>query len=161
MQKEEFEQLKREAEARGYKTVLEYLKSEGSNWKFDPETYLTELHKNYIDACSLGQKKAFSTERWNPVTDTFKDFLEESLQVIEVRKKEVKKKRKLASKPFPGLYESNLIEDLDDRNPELEIEVDNEELDMYDEILELSRKAIISFLNGEFNLYEKNKGGII
>ncbi len=154
---EDYKSLKKEATEAGYKTILEYLKSEGSRFQFDPKEYLTQLHKMYIDACSLGQKKAFSAERWNPVTDSFEDFLDETLKVITVRKNEVKEKRRLkeVSKPFPGLYAYGLVDMLEDLNPALEIDVDSEELDMYDEILELARKATVAYKHGEFALYEK------
>lgn len=145
-------ELKQEATKAGYKTILEYLKGEGSKLGFDPQEYITELHKMFVDACSLGHKKAFSTDRWNPVSDSFDDFLDESLKVVQVRKQEVKRKRTTGEKPFPGLYQYKLIDSLEEVNPALEVEVDSEELDMYEEILELSSKAIIAYRHGEFRL---------
>jgi hypothetical protein len=148
--KKEYEALKKEAEKAGYKTILEYLKAEGGNWDFDPKKFIEEMQNNFVDACAMGAEKIFEKGKWNPVTDTFEDFLRQGLKLLELRREEVKEKRKEKGKSFKGLYENRVPDLLDELNPALELEIDDEELDMYEEIIELSRKAIIAYMNGAF-----------
>ena len=154
--KEAMNFLMKKARENGYKDWRRFLAEEVfRNW--NEEDVIYQSYQDFLEACQLHEKKAFSDdERWGE-DSTFEEWVAESLQVISMRLEQLEKQRKNTKPSFQKL--ANLVEEGEKIGLKSDIitpgvgEVPPPEIfEFYEEVLKRTRETLIKFQKGQLKI---------
>lgn len=136
----EVQELWREAQNQGYKTLRGYLSHLYKSWDEEQEIlFVSQLYNSYLLAIEIGSEERLGEKIWGP-GDTFRDWLFYSRKNIDKRLEELEVDYKTARPSFEAY--SEILGDMEDVPGRVGESLAPDERDFYILIMRKSRETI-------------------